>query len=55
MNSRLLAQILLMLLPQGIALAVRPLVTDEADTVEPGKLQLNCDVQFVRTSSTSLY
>ena len=35
--------------------AVSPLVTDDADTVEPGKLQLNCDFVFVRTSSTSLY
>jgi hypothetical protein len=35
--------------------AVSPLVTDDADTVEPGMLQLNCDFQFVRTSSTSLY
>ncbi len=35
--------------------AVSPLVTDDADTVEPGKLQLNCDFFFVRTSSTSLY
>ena len=35
--------------------AVSPLVTDDADTVEPGKLQLNCDFFLVRTSSTSLY
>ena len=35
--------------------AVSPLVTDDADTVEAGKLQLNCDFFFVRTSSTSLY
>jgi hypothetical protein len=55
MNPRLLALILLMLLSQGIAFAVSPLVTDDADTVEAGKLQLNCDFQFVRTSSTSLY
>jgi hypothetical protein len=55
MNPRLLAQILLMLLSQGITFAVSPLVTDDADTVEAGKLQLNCDFQFVRTSSTSLY
>jgi hypothetical protein len=44
-----------MLLSQSVLLAVSPLVTDDADTVEPGKLQLNCDFQFVRTSSTSLY
>ena len=35
--------------------AVSPLVTDDADTVEAGKLQLNCDFSVVRTSSTSLY
>jgi hypothetical protein len=34
MNPRLLALILLMLLSQGIAFAVSPLVTDDADTVE---------------------
>ena len=44
-----------MLLSQSVLLAVSPLVTDDADTVEAGKLQLNCDFQFVRTSSTSLY
>jgi hypothetical protein len=43
MKPRLLAQILLMLLSQGIAFAVSPLVTDDADTVEPGKLQINSD------------
>jgi hypothetical protein len=55
MNPRLLALILLMLLSQGIAFAVSPFITDDADTVEAGKLQLNCDFQFVRTSSISLY
>jgi outer membrane putative beta-barrel porin/alpha-amylase len=35
--------------------AVSPLVTDDADTVEPAKLQLNCDFFVVRTASTSLY
>jgi hypothetical protein len=35
--------------------AVSPLVTDDADTVEPAKLQLNCDFFAVRTGSTSLY
>ena len=40
MNPRFLAQILLALLAQGMAFAVSPLVTDDADTVEPGKLQL---------------
>ena len=55
MNSRLLMAFLLTLLSKGIAFAVSPLVTDDADTVEAGKLQLNCDFQFVRTSSTSFY
>ena len=55
MNSRLLTAFLLTLLSKGIAFAVSPLVTDDADTVEAGKLQLNCDFQFVRTSSTSFY
>jgi hypothetical protein len=55
MNPGFLAATLLMLLSQGIAFAVSPLVTDNADTVEAGKLQLNCDFQFVRTSSTSFY
>lgn len=40
---------------QNALFAVSPLVTDDADTVEPGKLQLNCDFFVVRTSSTSLY
>jgi hypothetical protein len=35
--------------------AVSPLVTDDADPVEPGKLQLNSDFFVVRTGSTSLY
>ena len=55
MNPRLLITLTLMLLSQSVLLAVSPLVTDDADTVEPGKLQLNCDFQFVRTSSTLLY
>ena len=54
MNPRLLITLTLMLLSQSVLLAVSPLVTDDADTVEPGKLQLNCDFQFVRTSSTLL-
>ena len=46
----------LCLLASGPALhAVSPLVTDDADTVEPGKLQLNCDFFYFRTASTSLY
>jgi hypothetical protein len=55
MNPRLLATIGLTLLSHGIAFAVSPLFTDDADTVEPGKLQLNCDFFVVRTSSTPLY
>jgi len=35
--------------------AVSPLVTDDADTVEPGKVQLNCDFFVTRTGSTTLY
>jgi Putative MetA-pathway of phenol degradation len=35
--------------------AVSPLVTDDADTVEPGKLQLNSDFQFARANSTTVY
>ena len=55
MNSRLLTTFTVMLLSQSVLLAVSPLVTDDADTVEAGKLQLNCDFQFLRISSTSLY
>ena len=55
MKPRLLITLTLMLLSHSVLLAVSPLVTDDADTVEPGKLQLNCDFQFVRTSSTSFY
>lgn len=55
MNPRLVTTLLLMLLSKGIAFAVSPLVVDDADTVEPGKLQLNSDFQFVCTGSTSLY
>ena len=54
MNPRLLITLTLMLLSQSVLLAVSPLVTDDADTVDPEKLQLNCDFQFVRTSSTLL-
>ena len=54
-NPRLLITFTVMLLLQNMLLAVSPLVTDDADTVEAGELQLNCDFQFVRTSSTSLY
>jgi Putative MetA-pathway of phenol degradation len=54
-NPRLLITFTVMLLLQNMLLAVSPLVTDDADTVEASKLQLNCDFQFFRTSSTSLY
>jgi hypothetical protein len=54
-NPRLLLTFTVMLLLQNMLLAVSPLVTDDADTVEAGKLQLNCDFQFVRTSPASLY
>lgn len=52
MNPRVLITLTLILLSQSVLLAVSPLVTDDAETVEPGKLQLNCDFQFVRTGST---
>jgi hypothetical protein len=55
MNPRLLTTLLFMLFLESVVFAVSPLVTDDADTVEAGKLQLNCDFQLVRTSSTSLY
>ncbi len=55
MNPRLLITFTVMLLSQSVLLAVSPLVTDDADTVEAGKLQLSYDFQFVRTSSTSFY
>jgi outer membrane putative beta-barrel porin/alpha-amylase len=54
MIPRLLAAAFL-ILSQSPIFAVSTLVTDDADTVETGKLQLNCDFQFVRTSSTALY
>jgi hypothetical protein len=37
------------------AFAVSPLVTDDADTVERGRLQLNAGWQFGRTGSVSLH
>jgi Putative MetA-pathway of phenol degradation len=55
MNPRLPITFTVMLLLQNMLLAVSPLVTDDADTVEAGKLQLNCDFQFVRSGSTSFY
>jgi hypothetical protein len=35
--------------------AVSPLVVDDADTTEPGRLQLNPDFSFVRRGSASIY
>ena len=37
------------------ALAVSPLITDDADTVEPGKQQLNLGWQLAHSSSETLY
>lgn len=55
MNPRLLAPMLVMLLSQSMVFAVNPLVTDDADTVEPGHLQLSASWQLTRTGSASLY
>jgi hypothetical protein len=55
MNPRLLITFTVMLLSQSVLLAVSPLVTDDADTVPPGQLQINSDFTFTRTGSTSLY
>ena len=55
MIPRLLAWTLLVLVSRGVAFAVSPLVVDDADTVEAGKLQINSDFQFVRMNSFSLY
>jgi len=38
-----------------LALAVSPLTTDDADTVEAGRLQLNTGWQFSRTASVRLH
>lgn len=54
MNPRLLAPILLMLLSQGMVFAVSPLVIDDADTVDPGQLQLNAGWLIGRRGSASL-
>ena len=42
MNPRLLIAFTVMLLSQNMLLAVSPLVTDDAETVEAGKLQRSC-------------
>jgi hypothetical protein len=41
--------------PAATVRAVSPLVTDDADTVPPGQLQINSDFTFTRTGSTTLY
>src|SRR6187431_3315722 len=46
---------LCLVVPAVIARAVSPLVTDDADTVSPGQLQINSDFTFIRTGSTTLY
>ena len=46
-----LAVLLLALLLPTPSPAVSPLTTDDADTVEPGRLQLNAGWQFSRASS----
>ena len=55
MNPRLLITFTVMLLSRSALLAVSPLVTDDADTVPPGQLQINSDFTFTRTGSTTLY
>ena len=55
MNPRFLAAIFLMLLSQSVVFAVSPLVTDDADTVDPGCVQLNAGWQLNRTGSVSLF
>jgi hypothetical protein len=55
MNRPVFTTVLFILLSQGTAFAVSPLVTDDADTVEAGKLQINNDFFVVRAASTSLY
>jgi hypothetical protein len=41
MNPRLLITFTVTLLSHSVLLAVSPLVTDDADTVDPGHFQLN--------------
>jgi hypothetical protein len=53
-NPHLLAAILL-LFSHGMIFAVNPLVVDDADTVDPGHLQLSAGAQLSRTGSDSLY
>src|SRR3954454_14917219 len=55
MTPRFFGPILVLFVSSSFLFAVSPLVTDDADTVEAGKLQLNCDFFVVRTGSTTLY
>jgi hypothetical protein len=55
MNPRFLTSILVLFVSRSVLLAVSPLVTDDADTVQTGKLQINCDFFFLRSGSTSFY
>ncbi len=54
MNPHLLAAILL-LFSHGMIFAVSPLVVDDADTLDPGRLQLSAGGRLSRTGSVSLY
>jgi Putative MetA-pathway of phenol degradation len=49
------AVLLTLLLLPGAALAVAPLVVDDADTVDFGHLQFNSGLQFSRTASVNSY
>ena len=56
MNPRLLlTTLMVMLLSQGVLLAVSPLVVDDADTTEPGYFQLSPDFSFARQGSMWVY
>jgi hypothetical protein len=52
MIPRLLA-VAFLILSQNPIFAVSPLLTDDADTVEPSRLQLNGGWQLSRTGSES--
>ena len=49
------ASFVVLLLQSSAALAVNPLVVDDAGTVDPCQLQLNAGWRFARTSPESLY
>lgn len=55
MNPRLLTAFILSLVLPYSVWAVIPLVTDDADTVEPRRLQLNAGWQFTRMASMRLH